>query len=111
MAANNGALDTVRFLIGAGADVNMRDSADETPLMRVLLGGHARLDTVKALVEAKADVNARNKSGTTVLEMLTWSNDVGSLKIGNVLTSAGVKTNCGYWVWRLGMRLGHPMEM
>src|SRR4051812_31822703 len=33
LAARSGSLDLLRYLISAGADVNARTSADETPLM------------------------------------------------------------------------------
>ncbi|MBO4344120.1 MAG: ankyrin repeat domain-containing protein, partial [Victivallales bacterium] len=57
-------IDTARFLIAHGADINAKGNGDET-----LLHCAAKLDIalVRYLVEHGLDVNARNKEGATPL--------------------------------------------
>ena len=55
MAAKNGHLNVVKYLVEEGADVNAHVMGDETPLIRAAWSGH--LDVVKYLVEQGADVN------------------------------------------------------
>ena len=52
-------------LIAQGADVNVRNAHDQTPLMLAAYYGYA--DTVRLLIDKGADVNAINSSHTTAL--------------------------------------------
>ena len=59
-AASDGDLPRVRSLIGAGADVNLRDAYNYTALRRAIVNRH--LDCVDALLDAGADVNAHDEN-------------------------------------------------
>ena len=64
-AAEEGNAEAVKMLLSAGANVNGRDAAGWTPLLRAAVGGH--LAAGKILIEAGADVNAANPDGNTPL--------------------------------------------
>jgi hypothetical protein len=54
----------VQLLVSAGADLNVRDANDETPLMNAISVNNAAL--VKYMIERGADFHATNPSGRTV---------------------------------------------
>lgn len=56
------------MLIAEGADVNVKDSNDSTPLLQAVSNCKA-IELVDALIKAGADVNAKAKGGVTPLEM------------------------------------------
>ena len=63
---SGGQLDTIRFLLRAGADVNTKDNTGATPLLyaaRTSRGG----EPLRLFVENGADVNASGFKGMTVL--------------------------------------------
>ena len=64
LAAENGALESVKALLEHGADANMRDPKGYTALMLAAQNGHARC--TKALSQY-TDINIRNKEGYTAL--------------------------------------------
>ena len=73
IAAHNGHLNSVKILLGYGADIEDRGTlkiSDEvvqgcTPLWGAAVTGH--LDIVKLLIERNADVDARTSRGSTPL--------------------------------------------
>jgi ankyrin repeat protein len=65
MAGEVGDLTMVKYLVGKGADYNIKDRAGNTPLLWAAYRGHG--DVVKALLEMGADANATNKNGITPL--------------------------------------------
>ena len=54
MAAVGGHVEVIRFLLGAGADVNLANNSGATPLMMAAVGGH--VEVLCLLLEAGADV-------------------------------------------------------
>ncbi len=72
-AAQNGHLDTVKWLVEQGADLQAKNNYGCKVLHLAAWNGH--LDTVKWLVEQGADVNARTNAGKTALS-LTTNNEV-----------------------------------
>lgn len=62
LAAKQGRLDRVKYLIEYGVNVNARDDNGYTPLHAAAYGGY--LDVIKYLIEKGADVNADNNGYT-----------------------------------------------
>jgi ankyrin repeat protein len=62
MAASEGRLTAVRYLLDEGADVNGRGADGTTPLSEAAFFGHAAV--VKELLVRGADVNAVSTAGT-----------------------------------------------
>ena len=60
LAAYLGLLKTVRAMIAAGADVNMRDNSGGTALMDALAGGHLSVAMTLLNAGARADVRAND---------------------------------------------------
>lgn len=60
-AASEGQVAVAKFLIGRGANVDMRDAMSQTPLHWAAGGGHKAM--VELLLTNKADVNARSSLG------------------------------------------------
>jgi len=65
LAVERGHLESVRFLLGMGAEVNHTDAEGEAPL--ALACGHHNMEMAQLLVEGGADVNARGRNGETCL--------------------------------------------
>ncbi|MFC7441142.1 ankyrin repeat domain-containing protein [Laceyella putida] len=65
LAAEQGAVETVRQLLDAGADVNAVDGQGETALHKAAVQGD--LAMIQCLVEAGADVNRQNQRGETAI--------------------------------------------
>ena len=115
LAAILGGPSTVQVLLNAGADVNARDGADQTPLhnaanssiVQVLLAAGAdvnardgndrtplhnaaNLTIIQALLAAGADVNARDTSGNTPLYSIDYR---GGVAEAQALLDAGANLN------------------
>ena len=58
--------ETVKFLIGKGAKVNVQDKYGNTPLI-IALQSDPKYETIEYLIKMGADVNAKNKFGSTPL--------------------------------------------
>jgi ankyrin repeat protein len=119
-AAALGTPESMRLLLDAGADPNVANAFDATPLMwcagdsakiRLLLSKGAKVDArsrlgrtplliaaaydgateaARILIENGADVNARDKSGMSVLEQAVASNHI---KLVRLLLAKGAKVN------------------
>ena len=68
-AARDGQLEAARVLIEAGADLNIGDNYETTPVTLAVLNGH--LGVAAALLEAGADPNAADRYGRTPLFVAT----------------------------------------
>ncbi|MEN6625295.1 MAG: M56 family metallopeptidase [Candidatus Sumerlaeia bacterium] len=88
MAAQNGHLDTVKLLIGKGADVSARSETGLTPLHLAAQGGHG--ETAEAIIAAGADVNAKDNSGNTPL---TLASEKGHQQLAGMLIAKGADVN------------------
>ncbi|XVF04858.1 hypothetical protein REPUB_Repub05bG0121500 [Reevesia pubescens] len=66
MAAANGHLDMVEYLIGSGADVNASNVENNTPLHWACLNGH--VEVVKKLVLSGANLSLLNSHERTPLD-------------------------------------------
>ena len=64
LAASEGKLEVVRYLLDEGADVNARANSDSTPLAEAAYYGHA--DVIKELLLRGADINAISQTGTAL---------------------------------------------
>lgn len=71
-AAEKGEVSKVCTFLEKGADINVRDEYDRTPLMLAAYGGHT--EVVKILLGSGADVNAEGKYGATALSFATARN-------------------------------------
>ena len=64
LAASEGKLDVVRYLLDEGANVNARESSGSTPLAEAAYYGH--VDVIKELLLRGADINAIGEQGTAL---------------------------------------------
>lgn len=81
VAAKNGNLKIVEFLVKSKADVNAKDYDGWTPLILASCAGH--LSVVKYLIKNKANVNETTKIGITALYAMTPDSDCGCPKKGD----------------------------
>ncbi len=83
-----GAVETnaelVRYLVDNGADINIRDQINSTPLLWA--AGFGRPDTVALLLERDADVKAVDDNGWTAL---IWAAGLGQPQTVETLVKAG----------------------
>ncbi len=94
----NNDVGAVKSLIQSGADVNARDSMNQTALMISVREDNPEI--VKLLIEAGADVNARDDSGWTALSINDCNDD---REIEKMLIEAGadVHVRSPETSWRL----------
>ena len=88
-AVKAGDVGVVRLILGAGADVNCRDSEGATLLM---LAAHAgNLALVQTLIKAGADVNASDERGWTPLMKAVYNPELnrGFADVSQALIDAG----------------------
>jgi ankyrin repeat protein len=87
IAAENGELDVVEYLVGKGANIHSEKSG-WTPLHTAAYSG--KLDVVKYLINEGAGVNTRNKYGGTALHRAAYR---GNLDIVEYLVNKGADIN------------------
>ncbi|MBT3350787.1 MAG: hypothetical protein HOJ95_02070 [Nitrospinaceae bacterium] len=87
-AAQGGKLQAVNILIQAGADLNVKDKDNFTPLIWAAHKKHASI--VKALIKANADLNQKTDLGDTAL---IWAVRNDDSEIANLLIKAGADLN------------------
>ncbi|XP_047101155.1 TD and POZ domain-containing protein 1-like [Schistocerca piceifrons] len=71
-AAGEGAVEEVRLLFAAGADVGARDGGGLTALHWAAERGHAAVVQLLLLLSAASDPNARDQRGRTPLHWAAW---------------------------------------
>lgn len=86
-------LTVVRWLVGKGADIHMRDNRGNTALMLAVSRGMTNL--VKYLLSMGANVNDMNGDGMTVLMLAS----IGQLCILQMLVEKGVSVNVEIRGW------------
>jgi len=64
LAASEGRLDVVRYLLDEGADVNAREKFGNTALAEATYYGH--IAVIKELLARGADINAIGEGGTAL---------------------------------------------
>ncbi len=64
LAAGEGRLDVVRYLLDEGADVNARENRGSTALIEAAYGGH--IEVIKELLLRGAEINAIGEQGTAL---------------------------------------------
>lgn len=65
IASSSATVEVVKYLLGAGANPNLKNWSGETPMM--FAAARTTADVVAALFDAGADVNSRNDCGKTAL--------------------------------------------
>ena len=96
IAAHNGHLNSVKILLGYGADIETRGTVKiedqviegSTPLWAAAVSGF--LDVVKLLIERNADVDGRTSTGSTPLRAAAFQ---GHLDIVRCLVESGADVN------------------
>jgi len=88
IALAEGDIETIKLLIVAGANIDLKDENGETLLMKAIGSGNIVL--FKILIETGADVNARNNYGYTAL---MWAVDSGNREAVFSLLKAGADVN------------------
>lgn len=88
LPAANGALETARTLIAAGADVDAADASGLTPLMCAAGQGHEAI--VRLLLEAGAKLELRDQEGFTAL---IFAANRGQAAVAGILLAAGADVN------------------
>jgi ankyrin repeat protein len=83
-AARTGHPGTVRDMLAAGANVNVKDEHGNTPLIEAARNGHD--DVVRTLLDSRADVRAKNDEGQTALMLAVRG---GHDETGQLLRQAG----------------------
>lgn len=73
--AGENRVSVAEYLLGAGVDINSRDSSQDTPVLRAAAEGHT--DMVRYLVERGADITVQNEYGlrpyTAARQMDIWT--------------------------------------
>jgi ankyrin repeat protein len=78
LAAGEGRLEAVRYLLDHGADVNVAEAQGRTPITEAAFFGRA--DVIKELVLRGADINAISDQGTA-LDIALQSNHAPAIEI------------------------------
>src|SRR5205807_3794536 len=68
MAVTTGNMETVKLLLDAGADVNVKDVRHMTPLMLAVATDHPNETIVKMLLAKRPDTVVKSKANETALD-------------------------------------------
>lgn len=88
-AASLGAIDIVNLLWSMGADINILNDMEETPLLCAFRSGHT--NTIKFLIENGADLSKSSITGETALHWLVSLNESSIREIENLLAEQKAK--------------------
>lgn len=93
-SAEKGHLSTVKLLVEQGADIELKDGFNDTPLKAAARAGHQGI--VEYLLLSGANPNSEGKGGATPLSSATYA---GHLEVIKVLLNNGatIKSNDGRW--------------
>ena len=83
-AVSKGAIEEIRRLLKAGADVNARDNNGRTALM--LAATFGQTEAIRELLKAGANVNARDNNGRTALMMPTTFGQTEAAELSVIFT-------------------------
>ncbi|GHT20696.1 hypothetical protein FACS189419_00260 [Planctomycetales bacterium] len=89
IAANNGNVAVVKYLVSKGADVNAKTESGGT-LLHVAAAWNENVEVAKYLVSKGADVNAKTESGFTPLHAAIQNENV---EVAKYLVSKGADVN------------------
>ncbi|KAF5271379.1 hypothetical protein FQA39_LY08177 [Lamprigera yunnana] len=89
VAAHQGHVQIVRFLLRNGASVNTSDTDGDTCLHYAAFGNQAEI--LELLIQNRADLNAANRSGCTALHIAAHKQPARCIQI---LLTAGADPNC-----------------
>lgn len=74
--------DRVKLLLSLGADVNLKDDAGNTALIRAVVGNNNGNEIVKLLMnQDNIDLNIKNNDGNTALMVATTSSSIEIVKL------------------------------
>ena len=88
LAAGEGRLDAVRYLLDQGADVNARDARGRTALTEAAFSGNASV--IKELIQRGADANVVSDEGTA-LDVAAQASRSAAI---DILKHYGAKRGC-----------------
>ncbi len=83
-------VEIAKFLIHRGANVNVVDNWNQTPLIAASIGYGPDFDLIKPLVDAGADINRKGRNGITALH---WAAQYGDLRVARYLLQHGAEVN------------------
>ncbi|KAK6192325.1 hypothetical protein SNE40_003810 [Patella caerulea] len=77
-ACLHGTLDDIKNMVNI--DVNVRDTGNQTPLLRCCESSVSPVDKIKYLVSHGADINARDTINNTILHQACWYGTLSTVK-------------------------------
>ena len=89
LSSTLGHLDTVKWLLSEGADVNVKEIRHHNTAL-IFASQYGKIEVVKELLVAGADVDAREWYGFTAL---MWAASNGDIEIVKILLLAGADVN------------------
>jgi len=98
IAAQNGDLKRIKYLIQSREDINAVDDLGVSAFMHAAFNGH--FEVMKYLLRIGADINAKTKTG---LPLLNWMAAHGKLNVVRFLLQNGAKINVSSEVGRTAL--------
>jgi hypothetical protein len=100
-AAYSSGIESIKMLLNAGADPNVRSYMDQTALMAAVTAYYSPVEKAKLLIGAGADVNAQDKNGyTSLMHIISGSFGRDSpgkyaeqVELCSLLITAGARTD------------------